>query len=532
MFIVLFFIATIPYQIYSYQDNKCPNVDEIRKCLTDSGISTKRVKYYSCGIICPDKREVTTNDYCNDIAEEKNIRILRYPIAIVHPLNLSEVSEAIKCGAKNKIPVVARAGGHSYESYSIGDEDFALVVDLGSFTNIVINQGEAVVGPGIRLGKLYYELNKARVAFPSGNCPSVGVGAILGGGEGRLTRAYGMSSDNLIDAQIVLADGSIIDSVKNHDNGDLLWALQGAGSAGYGIVTSLTLRTHPIIESVTAYELKYEFRLDTLKSLYSNINQFGQYLPKTLAVEIHQIFNPDTSKDKISVKGLYLGKMSDIKGYLEIIFNTTKSDYSESDWFTAIVGNGKKAITSEASEDEVNKFVDAQDDKSRNSIKVKSFYVGTEGLSEDGVGKLFNSLNQMKNNGCGSYVITTLYGGGKSNNNDRNKTAYVHRDFLYDIFINMRLPEDKKDQKNCVDQLNDFAEKFQNKYTSYESFQNYIDEDLKNWQCRYYGENFERLVDIKKRYDCSNVFRWKQSIPTTVGSYDKEQCKKNLKLTK
>ncbi|KAF0562525.1 FAD-binding domain-containing protein [Gigaspora margarita] len=523
IYIVLFFIATIPYQIYSYQDNKCPDVGIIRECLTGSEIKGL-VRYYSCGINCTNENDMKS-DYCHDIAEEKNTRIFHYPVAIVHPLNALEVSKAIQCGKKCNISVVARAGGHSYESYSIGDKNCDLVVDLVNFKNININENNntAVVGPGNRLGKLYYKLNNAGFAFPSGNCPSVGVGVILGGGEGRLTREYGMSSDNLIDAQIVLANGTIVESVNNSDK-DLLWALQGAGSAGYGIVTNLTLRIHPIRKRVTSYELKYEFSLKTLKFLYSRLNKHWRKLNTRLAVEIHQVFN--TKVNTISVKGLYLGEMRGIKGYLEKIFGEPIDGdcYSVSDWFMAITGNS--TVTSE---DKVNEFVNDKDKKEHNKFKVKSFYVGTErphrGLSKDGVEYLFNFLNKIKNYECGSYVITTLYGGGKFNKKERNETAYIHRGFLYDIFINMRLPKNNTTvEEYCICQLNKFATKFQKKYTSYESFQNYIDKDLDNWQYRYYGENFKKLVEIKNKIDPTNVFRWNQSIPTTttVDIYDKE----------
>ncbi|KAF0541547.1 FAD-binding oxidoreductase [Gigaspora margarita] len=100
-------------------ENKYPyiDVDKIQNCLTDSGI-TARAHYYSSGIDCVVKPK-NENNYCYNIAAEKNTQIFCYPIVIVHLLNLSDVSEAIKYGAKNKISIVARAGGHSFESYSI-----------------------------------------------------------------------------------------------------------------------------------------------------------------------------------------------------------------------------------------------------------------------------------------------------------------------------------------------------------------------------------------------------------------------------
>ncbi|CAG8792830.1 24263_t:CDS:2, partial [Cetraspora pellucida] len=499
----------------------CPNERSLRRCLTN--LEGPVFFFNDCGNIKNNKtyKSDLKNPYCNDLVSEKNKRVIHYPVAFVHPINKLDVSKAIKCGADNNFPVVAKAGGHSHESYSIGDKNCALVVDLKNFINIDINKdnGIVVVGPGNRLGKLYWKLNNEDVAFPAGNCPSVGVGVILGGGEGRLTRKFGMSSDNIEDAQIVLANGTIVDSAKKYD--DLIWALRGAGSAGYGIVTNLTLKIHPIENPLSSIRLKYNFTLSATKLLYNTMNQYGQNFDPNLAVEIIHKFS--STKPSTSVQTLYVGNASELEKCLQEFIKKSNADgpknkmgdfnFTVEDWFHAIT------LQNFSKETDLDNFIDKKDKEERKPVKVKSFYVNAPGLSEKGVKSLFNFMNKMKDD-CSGVIVTTLYGGGNFNNLSRTETAYVHRNFMYDIMIQIDLPlqsdgtyvEDKKARK-CLTRLDKFGIKFQKKYTSNESFQNYIDRRLDDWQCRYYGENFERLVDIKKKYDPSNVFNWKQSIP-------------------
>ncbi|RIB09288.1 hypothetical protein C2G38_1981518, partial [Gigaspora rosea] len=176
-----------------------------------------------------------------------NKRVIHFPVAFIHPLDEIDVQSAVKCAIKLNFPITARSGGHSGEGYGLGDKDCYLVVDLRSLNKITVNitSQTAVVGTGNTLGSLYKELQQYTFAFPAGIDVKVGVGGHMpGGGIGFLNRKFGTSSDNILDAQIVLANGTVVYNVKKYP--ELLWAIRGAGNAGYGIITSLTLRIYPI----------------------------------------------------------------------------------------------------------------------------------------------------------------------------------------------------------------------------------------------------------------------------------------------
>ncbi|CAG8601657.1 8944_t:CDS:2 [Racocetra persica] len=495
IYIVFFFIATIYVIPYPASPNEtCPGEISLRKCLNQSGFKGPAYFRY-------DRRDLAYNV---DLGIEYNLRVIYFPVAFVHPLDESDVSIAIQCG-KN-FSIVARSGGHSFESYSIGSENCTLVVDLINFNEISIDEiaETVVVGAGNRLGTLYYELNNSGFAFPSGSCVDVGVGGIiLGGGEGLLARKFGMSSDNILDAKIVLANGSIIENASDYH--DLFWALQGAGNAGYGIVTSLKLKIYRIPERVTFMDFKYEASLNAIKSIYSTLNKLGQAFDQNLSMEIIH-WHPE---NLTSVRGLYLGPESNLNEILQEFIEGSKpidTKYYEEDWFSTIVRDASFPMrTVEGAKHPRNTPA---------PVKVKSFYVNNSGLSPKGVESLFNFMWEVN---CPMFIDTTLYGGGSHYNDSRTGTAFVHRGFMYHISIGMTLPisDERLIDEKCLTQLKQFAESFQETYTSNESYQNVIDKELDKWQCRYYGENFKKLVEIKRQYDPYNLFNWAQSIPRT-----------------
>src|SRR5262249_30275502 len=107
-----------------------------------------------------------------------------------------------------------------------------------------------------------------------------------------------------------------------------------------------------------------------------------------------------------------------------------------------------------------------------------------------------------------------LYGGAL--NIYDNSSSFIHRNALYCIQIETDW-KSGEDGAKCVKELNDFGRAFQTKFTSYFSYQGFIDRDLDDWGKRYYGENFKRLIEIKAEYDPNNLFNFPQSIPVRLG---------------
>ena len=165
-----------------------------------------------------------------------------------------DVVNALAWARQNDVALRVRSGGHCLEGWSTVDD--GIVIDVSEMKSATIDAASstATVGAGLNQLEAVTALGKAGVAAPTGTEGTVGlVGATLGGGFGLLTRGFGMASDNLLAAEIVVAsgdDGAEVIIVDEQNNSDLLWALRGAGNGNFGIVTSLTYTVHPLTQTI------------------------------------------------------------------------------------------------------------------------------------------------------------------------------------------------------------------------------------------------------------------------------------------
>ncbi|CAG8512543.1 3068_t:CDS:2, partial [Scutellospora calospora] len=245
-----------------------------------------------------------------------------------------------------------------------------------------------------------------------------------------------------------------------------------AGNAGYGIVTALTLRIYPIPKIVTTVLF---------------LNQLGNNFHRNLTFIINI-----SAKSPIHVRGIYLGSANELQPLVQEYIELTKPTsvtYEEGDLYSIIIKNADSSNVT-------------------GSFKVKSFFIDSTGLSNKGAKYLMRFVDSFK---CSMAFELMLTGGGRVNDIRRNETAFVHRGFLFNIVLKVTISSEK-----CLQDLENFAKHFQKNYASYENYQNLIDKKLDNWQCRYYSENFERLVEVKRKYDPYNLFHWNQSIPTNT----------------
>src|SRR5262249_29112099 len=150
-----------------------------------------------------------------------------HPAAIVRCRTPGDVAETISFGQTTALPTAIRSGGHCFAGRSSTE---GIVIDVTPMNAVSVSGGIATVGAGARLGDVYDSLNGHDRTLPAGSCPSVGIaGLTLGGGLGILGRKYGLTSDQLLAAQVVLADGRVVECDDDREP-ELFWALRGAGS--------------------------------------------------------------------------------------------------------------------------------------------------------------------------------------------------------------------------------------------------------------------------------------------------------------
>lgn len=173
-----------------------------------------------------------------------NAMIDHNPAVIIRCENIADILYCLEFGKTHNIPIAIRSGGHHLQG--LGSADNCLVIDLALLNGIQVDLkfNTVRVEAGCLLGDIDHALAPFSKAFPTGNHSSIGIsGLTLGGGFGHLSRAYGLTMDSLIEADIVLADGRLI--TTDQDNfPELFWAIRGGGG-NFGIVISYLFELHP-----------------------------------------------------------------------------------------------------------------------------------------------------------------------------------------------------------------------------------------------------------------------------------------------
>lgn len=180
----------------------------------------------------------------NDARKLYNGMIDKRPLLIVQAVDTGDVVAAVNFARSHDLALAVRGGGHNGPGF--GSVDDGLVIDLTKMTGVRVDPKNRTVrvGPGCTTGDVDHATHAFGQAVPFGIISTTGVaGLTLSGGHGYLSRQYGLAIDSLIEADVVLADGSFV-TASETDNADLLWALRGGGG-NFGVVTSFLFRTHP-----------------------------------------------------------------------------------------------------------------------------------------------------------------------------------------------------------------------------------------------------------------------------------------------
>ncbi|HEY7343875.1 MAG TPA: FAD-binding oxidoreductase [Ktedonobacterales bacterium] len=173
-----------------------------------------------------------------------NAMIDRHPAVIVRCNDVADVISAVNFGRQAHLNVSVRGGSHNVTGFAVNDN--GLVIDLSHMRSVWVDPEQRVarVEGGATWGDVDHATHAFGLAAPAGIISTTGMGLLLGGGIGYLTRAHGLSCDNLLSADVVLANGTLITASADH-NPELFWALRGGGG-NFGVVTSLTLQLHPV----------------------------------------------------------------------------------------------------------------------------------------------------------------------------------------------------------------------------------------------------------------------------------------------
>ena len=181
----------------------------------------------------------------NSIRKVYNGMIDKHPGMIVMCVDVADVMASVNFGRENDLLIAVRGGGHNGGGLGLCDD--GMVIDLSGikFVHVDTSNNTVRVGGGNIWGEVDHATHAFGLAIPSGMISTTGVGGLtLGGGVGYLSRKYGLTIDNLLEADMVLADGSFV-TVNAKQHPDLFWAIRGGGG-NFGIVTSFKFQAHPL----------------------------------------------------------------------------------------------------------------------------------------------------------------------------------------------------------------------------------------------------------------------------------------------
>jgi FAD/FMN-containing dehydrogenase len=425
------------------------------------------------------------------------------PLAVLQAVDASDVQAAVRWAARNDVQITARSGGHGYAGYASARG--GLVVDLRRLDRISAGGGSATIGPGSQLVDVYRRLARSGATIPAGSCPSVGVGGhALGGGMGLAGRRFGLTCDNVTALRIVTADGRLL-TCDADTNADLYWACRGGGGGNFGIVTRFQMKTHAV-GSASWFSISWPWA-----SASAALAAWQSLAPDTTS-RLTSIFSLGTggSSPTVTSLGQYFGSVAQLRALVRPLTAVAGARLSTgSAGYFALQQRwaGCATISTAACHTE---GTEPGGTLPRARFAAKSDYVAKP-LSSAGRDAFVSAIERRQRQGGGSGALLLDAYGGAINRVAADATAFVHRDVMFGI---QELAYFGPSGQSAALGWLQSTHAALAPYTTGAGYQNYIDPALSNWQSAYYGANYARLVDVKRKYDPDRVFRFAQAIGT------------------
>lgn len=268
-----------------------------------------------------------------------NQRFILLPLIIAFPETTQEVQYFVCMARLKGLKLSIRSGGHSAEGYA-GSGDLVIDMSLMKLDStcrhsnkdqyseritVDTSSNTLTMAAGVPLGVFYTVLTQHNRITPAGTCPGVSSGLILGGGIGGLVRRFGLSCDQVLNAKVVLSDGSIINA-NSCNHSELFTALRGGGNGNFGVVTELTMQVHDMSHLVY-FEFIWDISNPCLPSVLAKWhNNFVNHAPRSV-LGTHLRLN--TTTNTASVVGWFLDEHCYAQNYspdeqVELAINTIR----------------------------------------------------------------------------------------------------------------------------------------------------------------------------------------------------------------
>ncbi|KAH1048766.1 hypothetical protein J1N35_039550 [Gossypium stocksii] len=450
------------------------------------------------------------------------------PVAIITALNPSHAQAAVICAKRHDFQIRIRSGGHDFEGLSYTSDVPFVILDMFNLNSIDIDMSTetAWVQAGATTGELYYRIaEKSNVhGFPSGVCTTLGIGGhFSGGGYGFLMRKYGLSIDNVIDAQLIDANGRILNRKSMGE--DVFWAIRGGGTTSFGIILSWRIKLVRVPPRVTVFTVQRTLEQGATELAY-RWQQVAPKLPKDLFIRLQPVPINNSGNNKtvnVSFIGHFLGQADGLLRLMNISFpelGLTRNDCLEMSWVESTLywANFPNGTSVDVLLDRVQ--------ENRVFSKSKSDYYKAL-IPKQGLETLWQGLMDIED----IFVQMNPYGGRMEEISD-SETAFAHRaGNLFMVLYGVQWSE-SDGGINATERYVEMSRRLYDAMAPYassnprEAFLNYRDldigsnesdetdfEDAQEYGAKYFRNNFIRLANVKATIDPENFFKNEQSIP-------------------
>lgn len=427
------------------------------------------------------------------------------PAAVAQCAGENDVVTCIRWSNENGVPPVGRGGGHSYAGLSTTE---GLLLDISALDSVDVDRdnGTLTCGGSALNGQVLAATTGGPLFLPGGTCRGVGTGGLtLGGGIGYNAHWAGLTCDHMRSSRIVTADGEVLE-ISPSEHPDLYWACRGGAGGNFGINTSFHF---DLVEAPHTDIVFYKFDwygVEPAGAMFAAFNELLVDAPSELnAVAMAEAtpLNGQSPEEAIHsfTRGQFIGTADDLRDLLAPLLEAA-GDPAEEQF-------------------EPMPFWDAQDifaseEPGNHSFGDISRYA-REPIPTDAVEawmELLVACPHRTDDANGSLWSLGWVGGDVIGRLDRTETAYVHRDMSTLLRPTVVWPNDAPDSvgeelegwaQDCIREIEPF--------TPNESYQNFPNRIIRDWEEQYYAENWDRLVDVKTAYDPDNLFQNPQSIP-------------------
>lgn len=423
-----------------------------------------------------------------------NAMIDRRPALIARAGSPEDVVRAVRFARQHELIVSVRGGGHNIAGNAVCDG--GLMIDLSLMKRVKVDPSarRAEVEPGCTLGDFDAAAQAHGLATPLGINSTTGVaGLTLGGGFGWLSRKHGMTVDNLLAVDMVMADGSQLRASAS-ENEDLFWGVRGGGG-NFGIVTNFEFKLHPVGPQVLCGLIVFPF--EAAKSVLAQFARFTETMPDELNVWMVTRKAPPLpflptdvhGKEIVALAVCYAGEPAEGERLIAPLRGFGKS-------LGEHIGVQPYVAWQQAFDPLLTKGA-------RNYWKSHNFAL----LSDDAIDTVVEYAAKLPSPQCEIFIGTI---GGQTTRVAPGAMAYSCRDAKYVMNVHGRWESAAEDQRGIA-----WAREFFKKsepFASGGAYINFLTQDETDRIAFAYGTAFARLIDLKRKYDPTNFFRMNQNI--------------------